>query len=354
MGLFTPQFLFDLESRMQRISENEYARLSANLWWSRFAKVRSSTTRRELITWFLSTAKIEDLETSGGKQRFDDMVSKYTEFTNKHAGTALRLKKDQFEDTDGDGVDAASQWSADVSAYAAYWPQKQATYLLKNGHSSGFTSYDGEIFFSNAHPVNPFDTSKGTFANIFTGAASSTPSTDPNDATYPGAIVLDESVTLDVAFQNLSKAISYIKGIRMPNGEDPRFLKPVALAGGPRMQNRLVQLAGSKFIAQAASSGGGSADVEKMIQWQGLAEPIIMDEFSGFESETTTFLICEQVTSSQMGGLVYVDREPFKISFYDGAIDADLDRRNELEWHMRGRNVMGYGHPYAIYKLKAS
>lgn len=354
MGALTPSFLFDLESRMSRVVENEYARLSSNLWWSRLMKTRPSTARRELITWFLSTAKIEDLEKTGGKMVFEDMVSTYTEFENKFAGVGLRLKKSQLEDTDGDGVDMAQQWSSDIGAYAAYWPQKQAVNLLKNGHTGTFKSYDAVNFFSNAHPLNPFKLDYGTYANIFTGAAASTPATDPNDAGYPGAIVLDDSVTVDVALQNLSKAVAYVRSIRMPNGEDPRFLRPVGLFGGPRMQARIAQLTNAKFIAQAASSGGGSGDVEKLIASFGFVEPIIADEFAGYESDTTNFLICEQLSNSQLGGLVYVDREPFQTQFYNGSVDANLGRMNELEWQCQGRNVAGYGHPYLIFKLKAT
>jgi hypothetical protein len=35
MGALDSEFLFDFESNMQAITENEYARFSANLWWSR-------------------------------------------------------------------------------------------------------------------------------------------------------------------------------------------------------------------------------------------------------------------------------------------------------------------------------
>jgi hypothetical protein len=28
-----------------------------------------------------------------------------------------------------------------------------------------------------------------------------------------------------------------------------------------------------------------------------------------------------------------------------------LDRARELEWHNQGRNAVGYGHPYVIFKV---
>ncbi|NUP05526.1 MAG: hypothetical protein HOW73_05650 [Polyangiaceae bacterium] len=351
MGALTPSFLYDFESNISTIAENEYANLSANLWWSRFMKVRPSSSRREVIAWLLSTAQIES-RGKGGQIAFEDLISKYTEYENLDAGAGFKIRKQELEDKDGKGLETASQWASDIGAYMAYWPQKQLVNLLKNGETSGNNSYDGVTYFNKAHLYR--DDATSTFANVFSGAAASTPATDLNDAGYPGAIVLDDSVTVDVALQNLSKAIAYIKSIKMPNLVDPRFLRPVALFGGPRMQNRLVQLTSAKFLAQAASSGGGSGDVEAVIRAMGFTTPVIADEFAGFESDTTTFLICEQLSSSQLGPFVYVEREPFSISQYGLLDDAQLGRMQELEWHCTGRNVAGYGHPFLAFKLKAT
>jgi hypothetical protein len=120
MPALTPQFLFDLESNMQKITENEYARIASRLWWSSITKVRPSQSKRELVHWLLSTAKIEDLGKSGGNITFDDIVGQYTEYENRHAGKGLRLKKSQLEDLDGNGVDVAAKWSSDIGAYMGY------------------------------------------------------------------------------------------------------------------------------------------------------------------------------------------------------------------------------------------
>ncbi len=362
MPALTPSFLFDLESNMSVITENEYSRFAANMWWSKFMKVRPSAKARELVTWLLTTAQIEDLEKFGGKVPFEDLVSKYTTYESKYAGAGLKLRRAQIEDLDGAGMDLAAKWSADVGAYMGYWPQKKLVELLVNGHLTtgpGGACYDQLAFFSNAHPLNPFNPGGSTFANLLTGAAASTPSTDPNDAGYPGACPIDDSVTLDVALVNLSKAISYIRSIKMPNGVDPRFLRPVAIVAPPRMQQRVTQLTNAKFIAQAATGGAGSGDVEALIASFGFTQPIVADELAGFESDTSYFLACEEMSSSQLGAFVYVDREPFKINYYTGqgggtGVDAVLDRADELEWHCKGRNVAGYGHPYAMFKVKAA
>ena len=64
------------------------------------------------------------------------------------------------------------------------------------------------------------------------------------------------------------------------------------------------------------------------------------------------------VGNRQLGGLVYVEREPFHVTYYTGegggtGVSVDLDRTDTLEWHIKGRNVADYGHPYLIFKCTA-
>lgn len=345
----TPEFLFDLESRMQVITEREYSRFSRNLWWSRLMKTKESKSRREMLAWLLSTAQIYDQGEDGGDVRFDDLLTKTTEFENRFAGSGLKLKRSELEDLDGSGLDLATAWASDIADQMAYWPQKKLVELIKNGHASPFNAYDGHPFFYASHPVNPYKSSAGTFANIFTGAAS---------GSYPGACPIS-GVTLDVARTNLAKVTTYIRGIKMPNGVDHRFLRPRILMGGPALQETIIQLTSSKFIAQAAATGGGSGDVEAVVRAANWADPIIADELDAdFESGTTYFVGCE-VADSSLGAFCYIDREPFKINYYTGegggtGVDRDLARMNELEWLAQGRNVAGFGHPFLFFKCKAT
>jgi phage major head subunit gpT-like protein len=346
MGALTPKILVGLEDRMSVIVEREYARMTQNLWWQDVAKVKQSTGRKEIMTWLLSTAMIRDLGRSGGNLSFDDLVSTYTEIENKFAGAGLKLAKAQLEDTDGGGIDLAAQWASDVGAYMAYWPQKQVSHCLKNGHTASlYTGYDTKALFATDHPYNPLNTSAGTFQNIFTGAAS---------GAYPGACPIHDGVTVDVALQNLAKIIAYIATVKMPNGEDPRFLRVKRIVCGPRMFPRVVQLTSAKTIAQAASSGGGGADVEALIKSLGFATPTQADELAGFESDTTFFVVCEQAASSQLGAVVYQEREAFHLDSYGPMSSAEMSRRQEFEWHVHGRNAVAAGHPFLIFKCQAT
>ncbi len=354
MGALTPELLLDLESSMRVEAENEYARLLQNLWWTAVAKKRTSVTKSENLVWLLNTATIED-EGKGGNIAFEDLLFQQTEIDHRWAGKGFKIRRDLLEDMrngqiGGQGVDLGEEWARQIAAQMAYWPQKRVAHFLKNAHnlatSDGYTAYDGKAFFATDHPVNPFNTAAGTFRNIFTGAAS---------GSYPGAIDISEAVTLEVAFANLAKLFGYIASLKMPNGDDPRYLRPKALIVSPRLYPRAMQLLNATTIASAATGGAATIDAAPMLKALGLQPmPIMADELAGFESDTTFFVVAEQAASSQMGPIIYVEREAFQIRFYGHLTEAELDRADTLEWHCKGRNGIAAGHPFLLFKAKAA
>lgn len=350
-GALTPEFVYDLESNMRMIQAQEFQRLSQNSWWQRVAKRMASGAKKERISWLFDSASLQYDEEAN--MQFEELAMNTTEYEIKHASKGLRVARSKFEDLDGNGVQLATAWVRQQSALAAYWPQKQLAVAMLAGEST--TGYDGENFFSDSHPLNPFDVGTGTYANLFTGAAS---------GPYPGACPIDDSVSLEEAVENLGKVLAYIKGaIKMPNGEDPRMLRVGGLIVPERMSVRAQQLTNARFIAQdSKGGGGGSADVEKVVSNWGLGQPVSAPELgSAFTSgsDTTYYVLAENIMGDELGAYNYVEREPFAITYYTGrgggtGVDAILDRVNELEWHNRGRNVIGLGHPYLIFKCKAA
>lgn len=338
MPAITPEFLFDLESNMRLITSREYERLTSNLWWRIICKEMSSGSKKERVNWLLDSARIQPTG-KGGNVEFEDIVALTTEFESLNAAAGLKLKKEQLEDLDGNGVDLATHWARQMGAYASYWPQKQlAKALLANP-----TSYDQKAFFASDHPVNPFLPVAGTFANVFTGGAS---------GIYPGALPIDASVTVDTAVANIAKAIAYCASLKMPNGEDPRFLKIGALLVPPALTARAQQITNAKFIAQVAGSAAGSGDIEAIVRNFGLGQPVEVPElgsaFGG--SDTSYYLAMQEITSNELGAFVYVNREPFSVVYHGPQTSAELARLREFQWTTEGRNVIQPGHPYLLFR----
>lgn len=344
-SVLTPQFVVDLTTNITHIVETEYANVAANLWWSKVAKLRTSKSAKEDINWLMSSASL-DKYGSAPRVTYDDLTFLRTTYESEYAGKGLKLKRADFEDLDGRGIESATAWAAQQGQLMAYHPQRLIGELIRGGTAS--TCYDGQYYFSASHPYHLYDSSKGTYANIFTGAAS---------GSYPGACPIGPAVTLETAFLNLSKAIAYIEEITMPDGVTPRNLQPVGLLVPPKMHVRAVQLSNSKLVPLTAGSGAGSADMTAVIDSWGLAPPIKAPELrsqTGYtDGDSTAYIICKEANSTTLGGLVYVEREPFQVVSYTGlnGQNVELGRTQELEWLVNGRNVGGYGHPFAIFAL---
>jgi hypothetical protein len=384
MPAITPSFVFGYERRMKAITEGSYAaRLAADAtWWNRLVRLINIEGSTERITWILDTATISPAgPNNNGTMTFEDMVTQSVEYPTFHHNKGLRVPVDQLEDLNGTGLDQLAKWSENIGNEIAYYPQVLATQLILNGSAVDGTAnaYDGVPFFTalgtgNPHLNNPFDSTAGSYYNDLTGAAS---------GLYPGACPIDESVTVDVALANLNKAVAYIASIKMPNGRDPRFLKPAFILSPPKLFPRLGQLTDAKFIAQAAASGGGSGDILGYLSRLGLGQPIRADEFASTQSyagmqpfmgsggsiqwgnitatgsDTTYYIVCQEMQTTQLGGLLYTQRKPFKVNYYTGdsggtGMDAQLQRMKQVEYQVDGRVACNYGHPYTIFKCRAT
>lgn len=328
---------------MRTITSQEYQRLNRQLWWSRIAKETPSQAKKERFSWLLDSARIQRTG-HGGNVEFEDIVAQTTEVENLNAAAGLEIKKEQFEDVDGNGINYATHWSRQMGAYAAYWPQK----MLAQSILANPLTYDGLSFFNVAHPYNPFNTGIGTYRNVFTGSAS---------GVYPGAVPIDSSVTVDVAVNNVAKVIAYIASLKMPNGEDPRFLRLAYLFVPPALVARAQQITNAKFIAQAAGSSAGSGDVEALIRNFGLGQPVEVPELaSGFSggSDTAWYVGVDDILTNELGAFSYVNREAFSVLYYGPQNDAQLARIRKFQWTTEGRNVILPGHPYLLYQCKAT
>jgi hypothetical protein len=390
MPEITPSFVFEYERNMRAITETEYARRLAapDVWWNRVVRSLPIEGKTERITWILNTATIEPVGPTGvGRIGFEDLVTQTAEYPVFRHGRGLRIQRDQLEDLDGKGLDFAAEWSMQIGNETAYYPQRLSSQLILNGANTdgSANAYDGIPFFadqSNPHPNNPFNLPAGYYANWLHGSGTST--LTPG---YPGACPIDETnaSSVEQAFINLQKVITYVKSLKMPNGIDPRFLRPIFLLVPPALTKRIAQITDAKFIAQAGTGGGtGSGDVEAVHEFWGLGQPIIVQEFAASTSysmsmpfinattgnttflketatgsDTTYYVVCQEMQTTRLGGLLYVQRKPFKVNYYTGdsggtAMSVELDRMNEFEYHVQGRMSVQYGHPYTIFRVDAT
>jgi hypothetical protein len=149
-----------------------------------------------------------------------------------------------------------------------------------------------------------------------------------------------------------------VAGMKMPNGQDPRFLRLAGIGIPPALAARAQQITNAKFIAaMAGTNAGGSTDIESMVRNFGLGQPFEMPEISSAftnGSDTTYYLLMEEISSNPLGAFTYVNREPFSIVFHGPTTDAQLARLRRFQWTTEGRNNVGTGHPFLIIKCMAT
>lgn len=328
MSVFSPAFLMDLESNLRVIASRSYERRNAKLWWPVVAKLKESQSKREVLAWLLDSAKI-NVETAEGDVEYEDAIIRTSEFTHKFASAGLEVFESQFNDLDGNGVDVATQWSRKMGAEFAYFPQKTLAAAIK----ANPTAYDGKAFFAVDHPVSgkAGDTSMGIYANLF------------------GSLPI-EGADLDVAADNLGKAIAAASEIKAPDGS-PRALQPAALIVPPKLATRATQLLGAKFLGGTK----GSSDFEAVVSAWNLGVPHVATElgaaFGG--SDTDYYLVMTEAGDDDLGAWAYSVREPFAIR-YPSLTDSSYQEKSILKWITKGRNAIVPGHPFLMIKCRSA
>ncbi len=345
-----PVWFANLESRMQYKVTTDYLALASELWYTTVTTSIPSQSSKEILSWLLSTAALENVGVDVNKISFDEIQAVFTEVIPENFTGGLKLTKNQLSDLDGGGVQAAQHFAGQMGGLFALTPQLETAKFLKNGHlATSKLGYDGKPLFATDHPNCVGDSSKGTFANYFTGSA---------DGTYPGALPVS-GVTAQVALQNLATLKSYIANIPMPNGQASRYLKPVAVLAPTALMPTFVRLSTADFIAETAGSAaaqGGSGDIKGLRNYLGFGTPIEAVELGAAYggSDSTFYVVCQSVASEPIGGVVLVNREPFQIYYHGPQDSATLASKREFQWTADGRIGLGVGLPYRIFKVLAS
>lgn len=333
--LITPQWVGTFQTGVQTLLSRHSESTTKNLNWDKLCSVKSSTTLVELYFFLIETMRL-DKEGRGGQQRYEDIAATAIEIVNENSGSALQLTRNEIEDNQmreprGMPVlDFTGAWTKGVANLAMRWPQDQLFALLAQGNTA--KAYDNLSFWNTAHLINPKRAATGTYANVFTGAAA---------GIYPGALPIDESVSLDVAISNFSKALAYVEALTGPDGK-PRNAVVKYAAVGTSLKTRINQILDTKLQSNTT--------IENVVSRYGI-EPIVFPEIS--LTDKSCKLICE-FDDTEGGPLIFQNREDYALTMYDVDAFPELARRDSFEWRFRGRNAMAFGHPHKMFEMRAT
>ena len=382
-----------IRTGVQRKRINEYARIAKNLVYQRFVKVLPSDTLENHFVSLLESQVIQDFGQDGGGVNFSDQVMCDSIFINHVHKWGGKWSEFKFKDTDksgvvgGEGFNLISEATVQSTQKAAYYPQKYAVMVLRNGTSTSMNTdngnsvklvcYDSKALFAHDHPYNFQKTSLGTFDNYLLGA--------PNTTTgYPGFLPLGgpfaknsgtgtweynatADVSLEDAWTNLWKMIEWIATLKMPDGVTPRYLSPSNIVCSKRLQKQVTTLLSAKFIAMKAgsgSTGGGSTDIEGVIRALGFSPPTILQELSAApdlaaHEEYDWYMQCEEdQNASEIGAINIGMNMPWNIKVFSdgsgaGAASLELAIDDSVVAIGKMRFFIGVGQPQFIFKSEA-
>jgi len=132
-------------------------------WYTRISTTVPSNTGSNTYAWLKS---IPGYRKWVGERVFHSLVSKGTVLVNDDYENSISVPRNAVED-EQIGIFGASFEM--MGMQAAKLPDKVLAKVLKEGNTT--VHYDGQPFFHNSHPVDPDDTSKGTYSNNKTSFA---------------------------------------------------------------------------------------------------------------------------------------------------------------------------------------
>jgi phage major head subunit gpT-like protein len=319
--LWTINHVLNTEARLQKLAADAYKLAAENVWWDMIMSQRPGDGAKQEIEWLLTTADIYRLNSKGDGIRFDDLVTQAHSVTHEDFGTGLNITRNQWED---DAFGFAGDWARQIGSRMSLDPQYEAINMILNGETQN--GYDGQPFYSIEHPVNPYKDSVGTYDTLITDVVqldSSLGSADP-----------------DLTAANLVLGVAYIKTIKMPNGRN-RNLRPKILRVAPALEKTALELTSAAFI-------GATENVIRKYQ----LEVLVVNELA--DEPQSWYLDCVVGETPDLLPFVRFERRSYEMTSFNGMTQAELARRNELEWQLRGRYGYMYGHPYQSYKFKKS
>jgi phage major head subunit gpT-like protein len=317
----TPGAVRTLEDRFTKLYNTDYEAALANAWWDKLATLKTVEGSTNIYQFLLSSFDLAPLD--DGQMVYSNMLTQSFSATNADRGGGLKLKRNQIED---DEFGFAAEWAGQAGAAMALAPQYLLTPTVVNGAATvngliigGTTQngYDGVPFFSASHPVNPFNTAMGTYANLYAGS----------------------SYALTIT--SYAAAEAKLRGLVMPNGRN-RNLKAKYLVVPSTLRKVALEITGAAFVSSTAQGGSTS----NVFLSDGV-EVIVANELD-IEPDAW-YLVAD--TGSGIGPFIYQLRKAFEMNSYTGMTLAELNRVNQFEWQIRGRDVALYGHPYSMMKF---
>lgn len=324
--VISPEYIMNFETDMRFVMTNSWSRTLKKLWWQRLMLLETTGSATQFIEWMLETARIQPLGPKGASMPNDPLVAVSQELTHNHFGNGLELFRSDIEDSK---VARAPKWANDTGSAQAYWPQRLLAQLMQNGTTN--LAFDGLPFFSNAHPVNPYDAAGATLANF--------------------GLYSNNHIGCPFNVDSLMRVTAYIESIRHPGGA-PMGALPTILVFPSNFRFRANQILNAESYTDVLNTAQAAAATNIVKTAYDFEPPIIASELN---NEPTVWYVGVPADQDAFDGAFgYLERQPFEVNSYAPMDEARLADVNVFQWKNKGRNGGFYGLPYRFHRCVAA
>jgi phage major head subunit gpT-like protein len=281
-----------------------------------YAEQMSSGTEVEVYPWL---AELTGMREWIGPRLTDSIAARSYTLTNKPFEKTIGLDRDKILD---DQFGVFNMSVTKLGEAAKRWPDDIVTAALIAGITS--LCYDGQAFFSSAHPVDIDDSSQGTFSNRF-------------DSTTSGALPLNVGSTY---LDNFAFAYAQMMSYKGESGI-PLEVQPTILMVPPQLQKWAKLICGNSDMVQAITQGGNNVAAAAIENpYSGLVTPIINPRLAG--DANTWYLM----STDRIKPLVFQQRKaPELIQILDPKAPSVFMQRQFL-YGIDSRGAAGYTLPF--------
>ena len=206
---------------------------------------------------------------------------------------------------------------------AALWPDRMIWSKVLTGESA--LCFDGQPMFDTDHPVNYYDATKGTFANLFTSRS--------------------------LTHANYAYVRSKMMEFPLTNGE-PMEVNPNLLIVPPALEEIAREILGENSNLRTEVFGSNTAAASKTNVWMGSAKYLVVPRLAAAYtggSDTSWYLADTSQFSKPM---IYQLREPpvLVMPAMDPKSNDDLFMRRQYKFGVDGRGAAAFGLPHYLAK----
>lgn len=286
---------------------------TAPSWWQRFATEIPSDTEREIHAWLELIPGFAEWK---DERKFHAVGSADYSLLNKDYAAGMRLPRNKVLD---DKLGLYGQNAEMLGMQAAKFPDRMCADRLKNGHTSGadYKCFDGQAFFSTAHPKSVNGQVSGTFSNYRTSTAL-TPA-------------------------NFAAIYAAMQAFPGPDGE-VMGITPTRLSVPPALRTTALEIASSAAVIIANAAGTAAASNVNA----GVVEVEVIPELAG--ADTTWYLGCHSWPIQPL--IVQVRQQP-GFDEIAGLQSEHCKVNKELLYGADGRYAFGYSFPHLMIKCVA-